>query len=127
MSITRKEIADFFSDYAAALSARDLKNIVRCWGVPALVLSDHGVIAVSELEEVEAFFASSMRQYDKVASAHPTFQSVIPLSDTVVGCQIAWEHRDQNGNSVGGEAGYYMLKRDDEALHIHVYVPRLAE
>lgn len=123
MSIARKEIEDFFSAYAKALSTRDIQGIVKCWGIPTLVLSDEGVIAVSKFEEVEAFFASSIRQYETVTSAHSTLKFMLPMSDNVVGCQIVWDHLDDNGKSVGGEVAYYLLKRDDKALHIHVYTP----
>jgi hypothetical protein len=125
MSITKNEIEDFFFDYAKALSARDITAIVQCWGVPTLVLSDEGTIAATKIEEVNAFFASSIRQYENVASAHATIKSVMPLSENIVSCQVIWDHHDTSGNSVGGEAGHYMLKRDGNALHIHVYTPMM--
>jgi hypothetical protein len=127
MSITMKELEDFFSAYAKALSARDSQAIVQCWGVPTLILSDEGVIAAVKLEEVDAFFSSSMKQYEKVASAHPTIKSAMLLSDNVASCQVVWDHHDKSGKSVGGEIGHYMLKRDGTALHIHVYTPLMAK
>ena len=127
MSISMNQIEVFFSDYARALGARDIAAIVACWGVPTLVLSDAAAIAATKIEEVGAFFSSSMQQYEKVASAHPIIHSVLVLSDNVVSCQVIWEHRDEAGNVVGGEAGHYMLRRDGTALHIHGYTPMSAK
>ena len=124
MSIPMRQIEDFISEYARALGARDIPAVVAHWGAPTLVLSDAGAIVATRIEEVESFFASSMEQYEKVATAHATLQSVLALSDTVVSCQVAWEHRDEAGNVVGGEHGHYLLKHDGTALHIHSYTPR---
>jgi len=123
MSIPMRQIDDFFSGYARALGARDIPAIASHWGVPTLVLSDLGAIVATRMEEVEAFFASSMEQYAKVATAHANIRSVSALSDTVASCQVAWEHRDGAGNVVGGEQGHYLLKHDGTALHIHSYTP----
>jgi hypothetical protein len=105
------------------LSARDITAIVQCWGVPGLVLHDEGAIAVAKIEDVDAFFTSSMQQYEQVASAHPTIHSTMLLSDNVVGCQVVWDHLATAGTSIGHEVGSYILKRAGTALHIHVYTP----
>lgn len=107
-----------------ALSARDINRITSHWGVPALVLSDEGAIAVAKVKEVEVFFASSMNQYEKVASAHPTIRSALPLSENVIAWEVVWDHHDEVGKSVGGEAGYYVLRHNGKGLQIHVYTPK---
>jgi hypothetical protein len=43
----------------------------------------------------------------------------------VISCHVVWDHRDTGGMSVGGEAGHYLLKREGQALHIHVYTPSI--
>jgi hypothetical protein len=74
--------------------------------------------------ETEAFFASSMAQYENVVSAHALIQHTAHPADSVAACEIVWEHRDAAGKPIGGEAGHYMLKRRDTGLKIHVYTPK---
>jgi ketosteroid isomerase-like protein len=124
MPITKSEINAFYADYAVALASRDAKAIAGFWGVPALVLGDEGVIAVGKAAETEAFFASSMEQYKNVVSASARIAHTAHLADSVVGCEIVWEHRDAAGTPIGGEAGHYMLKRGESGLRIHVYTPK---
>ncbi len=57
----------FFDRYAAALLARDAAAIGRLYAVPALILFPGQAVAVSSVEQTEAFFASSWAQYDGVA------------------------------------------------------------
>lgn len=123
MSLTQQAIKDFFANYAKALSSRDTKAIIQYWGVPTLVLSDQGVIAAAQIEEVDAFFASSMQQYEKVVSAHPHIKAAVVLTETVASCQVVWDHHDAAGQSISDEEGHYLLKHDGKALHIHVYTP----
>lgn len=124
MAVARSDIKDFFSEYAKALGARDIKKIAAHWGVPALVLSDDGAVAVGELGEVEAFFASSMEQYEGIATARAKIASADALSDTVVGCEIEWRHEDADGKEIGAEVGHYTLRQDGRSLKIHAYTPR---
>ncbi|MEO6396194.1 MAG: hypothetical protein ABIO40_09835 [Devosia sp.] len=126
MPVSKSEISAFYTDYATALASRDAKGIARYWGVPALVLSDEGAIAVTKSAETEAFFAASMEQYKNVVAAKARIENTVHLADSVAACEIAWEHRDATGTPIGGEAGYYLLKRSESGLKIHVYTPRPA-
>jgi ketosteroid isomerase-like protein len=124
MPIARQRIEIFFSEYAEALASRDAKAIARHWGVPGLVLSDFGAQPIASVGEIEGFFASSMEQYEGIAGAEAEIEHVADLADTVAACEITWRHKDENGSTIGGEAGHYMLKDDGEALRIHVYTPK---
>ena len=125
MPIDKTDVERFFNDYAEALSSHDANHIARHWGVPALVLGDQGAIAVNKPEEVVAFFAASMEQYADVAKARAGIRSAIALSASSIACEIEWEHLDQGGEVVGSEAGHYILSRDEDAVKIHVYTPKL--
>ena len=50
MTVSSFDIDVFFAGYAEALASRDAKRVTPFWGVPALVLSDQGVIAVAKIE-----------------------------------------------------------------------------
>ena len=39
---------------------------------------------------------------------------------------IATQHKDDRGNTVGGESGHYMRGKQHDRLSIHVYAPKTA-
>ena len=125
MTVSRSEIEAFFTSYGEALGGGDVKAIGEHWGVPGLVLSDDGAIAVARAKEVEELFGGAMGQYQKVSSAVASIRSVITLSRDVAGCEIAWEHRDKIGKPIGGEEGFYVLRREAYRLRIHFYTPKM--
>ncbi|MGD9739202.1 MAG: hypothetical protein AB7O56_13220 [Bauldia sp.] len=127
MTVSSFDIDVFFAGYAEALASRDAKRVTPFWGVPALVLSDQGVIPVAKIEEIEGFFATASQnaEYEGVATTSATVKSALPLADRIIGCEVLWEHQDAAGKPTGAEAGYYVLRRDDGgSLRIQVYVPK---
>jgi hypothetical protein len=50
-------IIEFLERLGSAVSSGDIQAIADCWDVPALVLADQGVRAVTAREEIAAFFA----------------------------------------------------------------------
>lgn len=126
MPVSALEIDEFFAGYAIALASRDAKRVTSFWGVPSVVLSDQGVIPVAEVKEIEGFFATASQnaEYEGVATTKATVKSALSLADGIVGCEVVWEHLDSRGGRMGGEAGYYVLRRDGDGLKIHVYVPK---
>ena len=54
-----RDVQSYMQTFAQALSAGDAKTIATLWDVPALVMSDQGVHAVSTRDEVEAFFSGA--------------------------------------------------------------------
>lgn len=125
MTISPAEVDAFFKSYGKALGSRDVKAIAEHWAAPGLVLSDDGAIPVARTAEVQEFFGGAMGQYHKVSSAQATIRSALALSAEVAGCEIAWEHRDKTGRPIGGEEGFYVLKRSDGRLRIHFYTPKM--
>ena len=125
MSISRKEIEAFFADYAVALAGREPKSIAEYWAAPGLVLSNEGAIPYAKKKEVEDFFGGAMGQYQKVSSTSATIRTALPLAANIVGCEIIWEHRDKTGKPIGGEEGFYVLKRGEGRLRIHFYTPTM--
>jgi len=126
MAITRQDLEGFFTEYGRALGSRDAKSIATHWGIPGLVMSDAGAVPVASAGDVEAFFSAAMPQYDGVAEAKATIVHVAWLSANVVAVEIQWQHKDERGNTVGGESGHYMLGKQSDRLSIHVYAPKTA-
>lgn len=80
---------------------------------------------MTDASQIEQFFGSSMEQYEGLDQAVASIASTQRLSDSVIACEIDWEHR-KKGKAVGEEHGHYVLKRDGNRLKIHVYTPRTA-
>ena len=126
MAIAKQDVEAFFTEYGRALGSRDAKSIATHWGIPSLVLSDAGPVPVAGSGEVETFFSSSMQQYDGVAEAKANIAHVAQLSENLVAVEIRWQHKDDRGNTVGGENGHYMLGKRNNRLLIYVYAPKTA-
>ena len=126
MAIAEQDVRTFFNEYGQALGSRDAKAIAKHWGIPSLVVSDQGTVPVASSEEVEAFFSSSMQQYEGVAEARANIERVAELSENVVAAEIEWQHKDDQGRTRGGERGHYMLSRQNGRLSIVVYAPKTA-
>lgn len=126
MAIAKQDVDGFFTEYGQALGSRDAKSIATHWGIPSLVMSDEGPVPVASSREVEAFFSSSMQQYDGVAEAKAIIADVTALSENVVAVEIEWQHKDDQGNTIGGENGHYMLSKQNGRLSIYVYAPKSA-
>jgi hypothetical protein len=124
MAVSTQEIENFFADYATALAGREASTIAGHWAAPGLVLSDDGAIPYTKIKDVEDFFGGAMGQYQKVSSTSATVRSALPLAENVVGCDIFWEHRDKTNKPIGGEEGFYVLKRSGGRLRIHFYTPK---
>jgi hypothetical protein len=58
----------FFDRYAAALLARDAREIAGLYAVPSLILFPGTAIAVADAAQTEQFFASSWSQYEGVTA-----------------------------------------------------------
>lgn len=115
MPVSKADAEQFFSTYADALSSRNVARIAEHWGTPSLVLSDAGAIAVASTDEVEKFFASSMDQYEGVATAKAKITTTTQLSREILACEVEWSHEDASGEAVGSETGHYILKRGPTA------------
>jgi hypothetical protein len=123
------EIMSFLERYGQAISTGDLKSVVQCWTVPALVLSDQGAIAVSDLAEVERFFSQAVQAYHAqgLMSTRPDFQRFEQLSETLTAVDVRWPSFDASGAEKSSELSHYILTRgDDHQLHIRVALTRTA-
>jgi hypothetical protein len=123
------EIKAFLERYGQAISTGDLSTLVKCWTVPALVLSDQGTIAVSDLSDVERFFSQAVEAYHAqgLMSTRPDVQRIEPLSETLTAVDVRWPSFDAAGAEQASERSHYILSRgDDGQPHIRVALTRTA-
>ena len=118
-------IRAFLDRYGQALSTGDLPAIVACWEVPALVLSDQGARAVSEVAEIEGFFAGAVQWYraQGMVATRPEDVRVEPLSARLASVDVTWSAQNAAGETVSAERSRYILSiADDGAPRVRVAV-----
>lgn len=108
----------FLDDYGQALSTGDIPGIVNCWDVPALVLSDQGASMVSEVAEIEQFFAGAIEWYRAQGMVATKLSSVeiTRLSVLLVSVDAHWSVIDDTGSERPGEHSHYILSLSDDGL-----------
>lgn len=112
----RAQVQEYLNRFSRALVAGDGRTIAGMWGIPALVLGDETVMAVSSPAEVEAFFGGAKDQYNKagITTTHPDITSLRWLTDRLVLVTVRWPYLNANGDEVGAESSTYTLRRDDQ-------------
>jgi len=121
------KILGFLEVYGAALGTGDIQVISNCWGVPALVLSDDGAMAVADASEVEAFFAQGIEYYRSqgLMSTKPELERVEMLSETLASVDVRWPAYDLSGKEKSSERSHYILQLgQDGQMRIRVALTR---
>lgn len=112
----RTEVQDLLDQLARALTAGDGDNVATMYDVPALIISDEGVHAISSTTEIGTFFGAAKKQYNAMGVVD-TRADVIDLERIGARIYIAtvrWPHLDAKGAEVASESSDYTLRRDDQ-------------
>ena len=123
MIIDAEVVRRFLAALGTALSEGDVARVTRSWEVPSLVLSDEGVIAVSDTNEIEAFFAGAIQWYRArgLVSTRPEIQSIETLGARLCSVDVRWLAFDAEGAEKTSERSRYILRiEDDDNLRIRV-------
>ncbi|HEV7555345.1 MAG TPA: hypothetical protein VGO00_07830 [Kofleriaceae bacterium] len=85
------------------------------WEVPATIISDDGVMAISHPDQLEPMFSAAKDQYHArgVVDTRGDIQRLTRISDRVFVVEIRWPHLNAKGREVGAELSDYTLRRDD--------------
>jgi hypothetical protein len=121
------QITRFLEVLGRAISGGDVAAIARCWDVPALVLADEGVIAVSTSEEVERFFTQAQAWYRSqgLVATRPLLQQVQRLTERIAAVDVRWSTLDEAGAERTSETSHYLLRlADDGQPRIRVALTR---
>ena len=109
-------VQDFLDRFARALTAGDGATIARMWNVPALVVSDQEVLAITSTEQVATFFDGAKQQYNArgVSGTRGEIQRLSWATDRTAIAEVRWPWLDASGNEVGEETSTYTLRRADD-------------
>ena len=120
-------VQEFLDRLAGALTRGDGRTVASMWAVPALVIGDDDIKAVTSLDEVERFFSGAKEQYNArgITDTHADIQRLEWATDRIAVVDVRWPYLDSRGNEMGEEASTYILKRDGAGdLKLHVALMR---
>jgi len=121
------QILKMLTDYGQALSNGKFAVIAKSWAVPALVLSDQGALAVTDMYEVEKFFAGATEWYHRqgIVSTRPEIVHTDVMTEHLVAVDVRWPSFDAAGNEKMSELSHYILELgEDSQFRIRVALTR---
>lgn len=106
----------YLDRFARAITAGDGEAIAELWETPAFVLGADMAKAVSDKDEVAAFFGGAREQYNAlgVVDTKADIVRLDEISDRIVMVRVRWPYLDAEGREVGAEASTYTLVRMDD-------------
>ena len=112
----RSEVQRFLDHLARALTAGDGEAIAAMYDVPALIISDEGVIAVGSTAHLAKFFSDAHAQYNAqgVVDTRADLLDLERIGDRILIATVRWPHLDANHMEVAAESSDYTLRRDDD-------------
>ncbi|HWR65093.1 MAG TPA: hypothetical protein VN364_03150 [Bellilinea sp.] len=122
-------ILKMLESYGQALSDGKFDQIAQSWAVPALVLSDQGAMLVSDIYQVEKFFAGATEWYHQqgVVSTRPEIVHTDVMTEHLVAVDVRWPSFDADGVEKMTELSHYILEMGaDSQLRIRLALIRTA-
>lgn len=112
----RSEVQRFLDLLARALTSGDGEAVAAMYDVPAMIISDEGVIAVSSTAHIAKFFGDAHAQYaaNGVVDTRADLQDLERIGARILVATVRWPHLDANHKEVASESSDYTLRRDDE-------------
>ena len=110
------DLNTFLVRYGQAVSSGDLPTVASCWEVPAYVLTDEGVLVVSEVAEIERFFGQAVECYraQGLVETRPDLQHVESLGQRLRSVDARWPAFDAAGQERSSEQSRYLRRLDDD-------------
>lgn len=95
-----------------SMSANDVQGVASCWEVPALVLSYEGVMAVTDRDQIETFFAQAIEWYRSqgVVTTRPELERIDMLSEKLASVDVRWPAFDASGAEMSTERSHYLVQ-----------------
>ncbi|HUP16000.1 MAG TPA: hypothetical protein VM848_08125 [Acidimicrobiia bacterium] len=114
--VPRNSLESFVEAYGEAISSSDLERVADSWGIPALVLSDHGTTVVNTKEDVMGFFEKAAASY-KSQGRMFTIGEIISkeyLTKNIVALDVRWPSFDDQLKAKAVEMSHYLLRIGDD-------------
>jgi len=127
VTMLQDQILSMLTAYGQALSDGQFDAIAQAWAVPALVLSDQGTLLVSDIREVEKFFAGATEWYHQqgIVSTRPEILRTDVMTEHLVAVDVRWPSFDAAGVEKMTEVSHYILEMgSDNRLRMRVALTR---
>ena len=110
------EIQQLLNSMARAIVSGDGRTVAEMWEVPALVISDDGVMPVDRQEEFEAIFGGAREQYNAqgITDTRAEIVRIEWATKRLATVQVRWPHLDASGKICGSETSTYVIRRNDK-------------
>jgi hypothetical protein len=126
----RAEVQEYLDQFARAITSGDVSSIAELWETPAFVIDDRAAIPVSDIAEVERFFAGAKDQYNArgITTTKAEILDLDWVSDNLVVVRVRWPYENDAGATLGAESSSYTLKRNaDGEFRMRVVLMRGVE
>jgi hypothetical protein len=126
-TLNAAQIKETLERLGHGLSEADVAEAASCWEVPALILSDQGVNALSSTGELEKMFEQGIRSYRSQGfmSTRPVIEHVDMMSERLAAVDVRWPTFDKAGVEKASERSHYILRLgDDGRLRVRVALTR---
>jgi ketosteroid isomerase-like protein len=119
VAANKERIIESLEAFGEALTAGDPRAAASWWEIPALVLSDEGALPVSDVAEVEAFFAQATEFYRSqgLVATKPELERVVELTDRLMAVDVRWPTFDETGAEKASERSHYILRRGEDGQY----------
>jgi hypothetical protein len=108
-------VQQFLDRMAEALTRGDGATVARMWDVPALVIDDQTVRAISSASELEQFFGGAKELYNErgIVDTRADLLALAWLTERIAIVEVRWPYLNLDGREVGEESSTYTLRYDD--------------
>jgi len=112
----RGEVQELLDELARSLIAGDGEAVAALFEVPALIISDEGVITVASMEQIAQFFGAAKVKYNAqgIVGTRADLIDLERIGQRIVVATVRWPHLDSNHHEVAAESSDYTLRRDDK-------------
>lgn len=114
MSTNKKEVLEMLDRLGKAVSSGDLHAVAKCYGYPALFLSDVGVFLLENADQVAETFGKGREWYvsQGILATRAELKNFDEISESVVSVDVRWPGFDKNGNENYTETSHYLIHFD---------------
>lgn len=112
----RGEVQDFFDGMARGLTTGDGEVVATMFELPALLISDDGVIAVESTAQIAKLFGDAWAQHNArgEVDTRADLLDLERIGSKVVVATVRWPHLDADHKEIAAESSDYTLRRDDQ-------------
>lgn len=112
----RGEVQELLDEMARALIVGDGEAVAALYEVPALIISDEGVMTIVSTDQIAQFFGAAKAQYNAqgIVGTRADLIDLERIGKRIVVATVRWPHLDSNHHEVAAESSDYTLRRDDK-------------